>query len=159
VQHFLGGIGQLSGKFQENIIAKNTWGDGLYFVFSDVDLAGKFALDLADFVAETKWEEKGFRSGLNLRIGLHAGPVYEFDDPIPGSRTYSGTHVSRAARIEPITPRGSGLCERIIRGPRRRASRGRLYLRLRRPNPNGERLWHIADVSRAPRGRVRACHC
>lgn len=106
VQHFLGGIAQLSGKFQENIIAKNTWGDGLYFVFSDVDLAGKFALDLADLVASTKWEEKGLRSGLNLRIALHAGPVYEFDDPITGSRTYSGTHVSRAARIEPITPPG-----------------------------------------------------
>ena len=75
-------------------------------MFSDVDLAGKFALDLADFVAATKWEEKGLRSGLNLRIGLHAGPVYEFDDPITGSRTYSGTHVSRAARIEPITPPG-----------------------------------------------------
>jgi class 3 adenylate cyclase len=37
---------------------------------------------------------------------LHAGPAYEFDDPITGNRTYSGTHVSRAARIEPITPRG-----------------------------------------------------
>ena len=106
VQHFLGGIKQLSTKFQKNIIAKNTWGDGLYFVFSDVDLAGKFALDLADFAAGTKWREKGFRSSLNLRIGLHAGPVYEFDDPITGSRTYSGTHVSRAARIEPITPAG-----------------------------------------------------
>jgi class 3 adenylate cyclase/tetratricopeptide (TPR) repeat protein len=106
VQHFLGGIAQLSSTFGENIIAKNTWGDGLYFVFSDVDLAGKFALDLGDFVAATKWEEKGFRSGLSLRIGLHAGPVYEFDDPITGSRTYSGTHVSRAARIEPITPPG-----------------------------------------------------
>ncbi len=43
---------------------------------------------------------------LSLRIALHAGPVYEFDDPITGSRTYGGTHVSRAARIEPITPAG-----------------------------------------------------
>lgn len=106
VQHFLGAIAKLSEKFRETIIAKNTWGDGLYFVFSDVDLAGKFALQLADLVATTKWEEKGLRAGLNLRIGLHAGPVYEFDDPITGMRSYSGTHVSRAARIEPITPPG-----------------------------------------------------
>jgi class 3 adenylate cyclase len=106
VQHFLGTIANLSEKFRETMIAKNTWGDGLYFVFSDVDLAGKFALDLADLVASTKWEEKGLPAGLNLRIALHAGPVYEFDDPITGSRTYSGTHVSRAARIEPITPPG-----------------------------------------------------
>ncbi len=106
VQHFLGAIAELSGKFGEAIIAKNTWGDGLYFVFSDVDLAGKFALELANLVATTKWEERGLRAGLSLRIGLHAGPVYEFDDPITGNRTFSGTHVSRAARIEPITPAG-----------------------------------------------------
>ncbi len=28
------------------------------------------------------------------------GPVYEFNDPITGNRSYGGTHVSRAARIE-----------------------------------------------------------
>lgn len=106
VQHFLGAIGQLSETFSESIMAKNTWGDGLYFVFSDVDLAGRFALQLADLVATTKWAEKGLPADLSLRIALHAGPVYEFDDPITGSRTYGGTHVSRAARIEPITPAG-----------------------------------------------------
>ncbi len=106
VQHFLGGIAALTEKFREKIIAKNTWGDGLYFVFSDVDFAGKFALELADSIVATRWEEKGLRAGLNLRIALHAGPVYEFDDPITGNRSYSGTHVSRAARIEPITPPG-----------------------------------------------------
>jgi hypothetical protein len=41
---------------------------------------------------------------LNLWIALHAGPVYEFNDPVTGSRSYGGTHVSRAARIEPIIP-------------------------------------------------------
>ena len=106
VQHFLGAIAQMSKKSQDAIIAKNTWGDGLYFVFSDVDVAGDFALELAELVATTRWEEKGLQQGLNLRIGLHAGPVYEFDDPITGNRNYSGTHVSRAARIEPITPPG-----------------------------------------------------
>jgi class 3 adenylate cyclase/tetratricopeptide (TPR) repeat protein len=106
VQDFLGAIAQLLRKLRAGVIAKNTWGDGLYFVFSDVDLAGEFALELADLVATTRWDQKGLRSGLNLRIALHAGPVYEFDDPITGNRSYSGTHVSRAARIEPITPPG-----------------------------------------------------
>lgn len=106
VEHFLGAIARLSKKFEKGIIARNTWGDGLYFVFADVDVAGKFALELADLIATTSWEEKELPRGLNLRIGLHAGPVYEFDDPITGTRTYSGTHVSRAARIEPITPAG-----------------------------------------------------
>jgi class 3 adenylate cyclase len=43
---------------------------------------------------------------MNLRIALHAGPVYEFDDPITSNRNYGGTQVSRAARIEPIAPPG-----------------------------------------------------
>ncbi len=55
-------------------------------------------------VTTQNWEEKGLPRGLNLRIALHAGPVYEFDDPITGNRSYGGTHVSRAARIEPIAP-------------------------------------------------------
>jgi len=104
VQHFLGAIAQLSNRFADSIIAKNTWGDGLYFVFSDVDLAGNFALQLADLVTKQNWEEKGLPRGLNLRIALHAGPVYEFNDPVTGNPSYSGTHVSRAARIEPIAP-------------------------------------------------------
>ena len=106
VQHFFGAIAQLMEKCSKSIIAKNTWGDGLYFVFSEIGLAGKFALALADTVARTDWPKKGLRAELNLRIALHAGPVYEFDDPITGRRNYSGTHVSRAARIEPITPPG-----------------------------------------------------
>jgi len=52
VQNFLGAIADLSGEFAESIMAKNTWGDGLYFVFSDVDLAGNFALQLADMVTK-----------------------------------------------------------------------------------------------------------
>jgi class 3 adenylate cyclase len=106
VEHFLGAIADLGKKFEHAILTRNTWGDGLYFVFSSVNAAGEFGLQLARLVADTDWTNKGLGSGLNLRIGLHAGPVYEFDDPITGSRTYSGTHVSRAARIEPITPPG-----------------------------------------------------
>jgi class 3 adenylate cyclase len=106
VEHFFGAIARLTKKFSKSIIAKNTWGDGLYFVFDDVDLAGEFALQLADLAGKTNWADKGLRTELNLRIALHAGPVYEFDDPITSRRTYSGTHVSRAARIEPITPPG-----------------------------------------------------
>jgi class 3 adenylate cyclase/tetratricopeptide (TPR) repeat protein len=104
--HFLGAIADLTKTFSKSIIAKNTWGDGLYFVFSDVHMAGNFALQLADLVAKTEWEKKGLRPELNLRIALHAGPVYEFHDPITKRISFSGTHVSRAARIEPITPPG-----------------------------------------------------
>jgi class 3 adenylate cyclase len=104
VQHFLGAIARKISKRPSEIVAKNTWGDGLYLVFSNVEVAGDFALDLCDLVTTTRWERHGLPSGLSLRIALHAGPVYEFTDPVTEKRSYSGTHVSRAARIEPITP-------------------------------------------------------
>ena len=58
IENFLGAIARVSEKFKSKIITKNTWGDGLYFVFSDVDIGGTFALELAELVAETRWEEK-----------------------------------------------------------------------------------------------------
>jgi class 3 adenylate cyclase len=106
VEHFLGAIAKLTKEFRYSTLEKNTWGDGLYLIFSSVENAGSFALDLAGLVANTDWAKYSLPAGLNLRIALHAGPVYEFDDPITGERCYGGTHVSRAARIEPITPAG-----------------------------------------------------
>ncbi|MFB2970886.1 TRAFs-binding domain-containing protein [Aerosakkonema sp. BLCC-F183] len=106
VQHFLGGVAEMSAQSAYGPIAKNTWGDALYFVFSNVRDAGLFALDLCDFVQSTNWTEKGLPEGLNLRIALHAGPVYRHIDPITGKINYIGTHVSHTARIEPITPPG-----------------------------------------------------
>jgi len=44
--------------------------------------------------------------GLQLRIALHAGPVFCCRDPVTGYISYIGAHVSQAARIEPITPSG-----------------------------------------------------
>ncbi|MEY2479745.1 MAG: hypothetical protein QOI04_672 [Verrucomicrobiota bacterium] len=106
VRHFLGGIGKLVAKTARAVVEKNTWGDGIYLVFSDVEAAGRLALDICDFVTTVQWEGHGLPKALNLRIGLHAGPVYEFTDPITRRTSHSGTHVSRAARIEPITPAG-----------------------------------------------------
>jgi class 3 adenylate cyclase len=41
-----------------------------------------------------------------VRIGLHTGPVFEAHDAIIGRNNYFGSHVSRAARIEPVTAPG-----------------------------------------------------
>lgn len=106
VGKFLGAIGELVTQAGDEIVEKNTWGDGIYLVFANVAAAGQLALDLCDLVTSTDWEESGLPESLNLRIALHAGPVYEFTDPITEKRGYGGTHVSRTARIEPVTPAG-----------------------------------------------------
>ncbi len=106
-RHFLGMIANLTRKSPRAILAKNTWGDGLYLVFSDVQAAGEFALQLCELAATARWHDLGLPAGLALRVGLHAGPVHRLNDPVTGRRSYCGTHVNRAARIEPITPPGS----------------------------------------------------
>jgi class 3 adenylate cyclase len=103
VQHFLGLAGELAAKSAHRPLTKNTWGDGLYFAFSNVRGAGQFALDLRDVVRNTDWSKHGLPL-LNLRIGLHAGPVSSCRDPATQQTTYVGANVNRAARIEPITP-------------------------------------------------------
>lgn len=88
-------------------VAKNTWGDGLYFVFASARDAGRFALALCERVNGTDWAAHGLPALLSLRVALHAGPVFAYRNPVTGQEPdYSGTHVSRAARIEPITPPG-----------------------------------------------------
>ena len=94
----------LDGKV--DIETMNTWGDALYLVFSTVEDAGRTALRVTEFVTSTDWEELGFHEQLNLRVGLHVGPVYRTTDPITQLPTHTGAHVSRAARIEPIAPPG-----------------------------------------------------
>ena len=106
LNHFLGTIAELLRRTSYQPVMRNTWGDGLFMVFRSVQEAGGFALELCDLINQTKWEEKSLPAELNLRIALHAGPVFECIDPISEKQNFFGSHVSRAARIEPITPPG-----------------------------------------------------
>ena len=106
LNHFLGTIAQLLKRTAYQPVMKNTWGDGLFMVFRDIEAAGGFALELCEAINQTNWEEKSLPADLNLRMALHAGPVFDCIDPITEKQNFFGTHVSRAARIEPITPPG-----------------------------------------------------
>jgi len=106
VQHFLGAIATELTHLPSPPLLTNTWGDGLYLVLRNVRDAGAFALRLSEAIRSTDWLSKGFRTALGLRIGLHAGPAYACLDPVTRRPNYIGMHVSRAARIEPITPPG-----------------------------------------------------
>ncbi|MFZ3216645.1 MAG: RyR domain-containing protein [Candidatus Acidiferrales bacterium] len=107
VRHFWGLVREILASSSQTPLNCNTWGDALYFVFSKVRDAGKFALELLDRVSKIDWPSKGLPADLTLRIGIHAAPAYACIDPITARRTFVGTQVSRAARIEPITPPGA----------------------------------------------------
>jgi class 3 adenylate cyclase len=105
VAHCLGLVGKLVADSPHKPAMKNTWGDGLYMVFANMRDAGRFALELCARVREMNWSEKGLPQ-MKIRIGMHAGPVFCCTDPVTKRTTYIGAHVSRAARIEPVTPGG-----------------------------------------------------
>ena len=42
-----------------------------------------------------------------MRISLHHGPIFEHFDAVQGARTFYGTEVTLAARIEPRVPVGA----------------------------------------------------
>ena len=107
VEHFLGAIARVLERQREAALTRNTWGDGLYFSFATPRAAGIFALDLCEAIRGVDWTAHGLPATLSLRVALHCGPAHEVTDPIIRQRNFTGAHVSRAARIEPITPPGS----------------------------------------------------
>ncbi len=106
VEYFMGAINKLVAESPERPLLTNTWGDALYSVFASVQDGGNFALKLRDLVVDTDWQAKGLPKEVNLRISLHAGPVYCYKKPLFKELAYAGSHIVRAARIEPITPPG-----------------------------------------------------
>lgn len=83
-----------------------TAGDGMYMVFDDPGTAAHYALGLSELINKQDWASKGLPADLNVRIGLHCGPIFVGRDPITDQPLYTGNHTSRTARIEPITPPG-----------------------------------------------------
>jgi class 3 adenylate cyclase len=104
VDVYLGAVGRLADEYEP--LFANTWGDGLVFLFDTVDQGGRFALDLADRVQTIRTSHPSERPLPGLRLAVHAGPALERIDPVTHRPTFFGTHLTKAARIEPITPPG-----------------------------------------------------
>ncbi len=84
----------------------NTWGDAIFAVMDEAMSMIDYALKLRDVVCNTDWTQHGLLDKLNIRIALHAGPVFQNTDPITGKPNFYGSHVNRAARMEPVTVPG-----------------------------------------------------
>jgi class 3 adenylate cyclase/tetratricopeptide (TPR) repeat protein len=114
VRYFLGAVADVLAKQADPPLTRNTWGDGLYFCFASPRAAGLFALDLCDAIGAIRWADFGLPSQLSLRVALHCGPAHEVMDPVIRQRSYTGAQVSRAARIEPVTPAGTVYCSQTF---------------------------------------------
>ena len=118
---FLERVSQLLASSKYAPLSINTWGDAVYAVFDFAHDAGCFALELTKMIkeGEDNWKSRGLyyeetsasdgkkiQIPLNIRIGLHSGPVFMHYNPVLRQLGFTGAHVSRAARIEPVTRAG-----------------------------------------------------
>jgi class 3 adenylate cyclase len=102
----MGAFAAVLDEFDDQLLYRNTWGDALYVVFTEVGDAADCAARLQEILATLPLAQLQLPEGLSLRIGMHYGPVYEDRDQVLRETVCYGTEVSRAARIEPITPPG-----------------------------------------------------
>jgi tetratricopeptide (TPR) repeat protein len=105
-ERVLGKVAEVIRRHREHVRWRNTWGDGLNVMLTDAVAAAAFALDLQDAMAAIDLESQDLPRHLALRLGGHVGPVFPVYDPVLEAEAFTGTHVNRTARIEPVTPPG-----------------------------------------------------
>lgn len=103
----LGAFAGILDDYADAVQHRNTWGDALYVVVTDAPTAAACALELQAAMARLDLEAEGLPSHLALRLGAHLGPVFPTHDPVLDELAFMGSHVSRTARIEPVTPPGA----------------------------------------------------
>jgi class 3 adenylate cyclase len=103
----LGAIAEVLTRHRKHVLQRNTWGDAVYVVLTNVDAAAACALDLQAAMTGIDLEAEGLPQHLALRLGAHVGPVFTARDPVLDQTVFMGSHVSRTARIEPVTPPGA----------------------------------------------------
>lgn len=114
VDRVLGGMATaLNAVPKADRLFSNTWGDGIFAVFTTASAAADFAQNLQaemkslrDEMTADGYEGPTLPAELKIRLGMHYGVVFEKKDPVTGTTNYFGEAVARAARIEPITKEG-----------------------------------------------------
>ncbi len=106
VDEIMGRFATVLDGFGDRVLYRNTWGDAVYIVLPDASTAATCAMDLQAAMNGFDFDAAGLSSDLALRLGGHIGPVFEGRDPVLKSPAFFGAHVSRTARIEPVTPPG-----------------------------------------------------
>jgi tetratricopeptide (TPR) repeat protein len=106
-EHVLGTFASVLERHRDAVCFRNTWGDGLYVVLRDAVSAAACAADLQEAMAGAALERHALPGHLALRLGAHVGPVFPVLDPVIGTSAFMGSHISRTARIEPVTPPGT----------------------------------------------------
>jgi adenylate cyclase len=100
-------VAEVLDEHEGDVACRNSWGDALYAVTESAPVAAEIALELQARLARFDYASLGLDGSGGMRIGAHYGSAYRTIDHITGRTTFYGTEVSRAARIEPVTPPGA----------------------------------------------------
>ena len=106
LEQVMGRIAAVLATKADEILFRNTWGDAVFVIVSTPTIAAELALELSECLVAPGLEEFMSPTEPGMRIGLHHGPVMQAFDPVTGRPGYFGSEVTRAARLEPVTPAG-----------------------------------------------------
>lgn len=99
-------LSELKARYAAHLELVESWGDAIYSIMGAALPMVDYAFDLLDGIERVNAAAPPAVAGLSLRLALHAGPVYQGTNPLTGRPIVYGSHVSRAARMEPISPPG-----------------------------------------------------
>jgi hypothetical protein len=103
----MGRIAKVLDRRGEAVLTRNSWGDAVFAVITTPEQAAEIALEIQSELNPNLLQEIGLPSDDGMRISLHHGPIFEHFDAVQGARTFYGTEVTVAARIEPRVPVGA----------------------------------------------------
>ena len=100
-------VAEVMDEHLEGRLYDNSWGDAIIAIFDRVSLAAHFSIDLQRRLAAVPFAELGMPATLQPRIAGDFGHTWQGFDFVKKEITYYGLHVTRAARLEPVTPPGA----------------------------------------------------
>ena len=103
----MGRIATVLDRHAGDVLTRNSWGDAIYAVITSPARAAEIALEIQSELSAELLQSIGLPAEGGMRISLHHGPIFEHFDAVQGARTFYGTEVTVAARIEPRVPVGA----------------------------------------------------
>jgi adenylate cyclase len=106
VDSVMGPLARALEPFEDSIVVRNTWGDGLFLVLDGLVVGAQCALAIQEALGEIDLVAAGLPGDMSLRLAGHVAPVLDVYDPLLKGPTVMGRELTRAARVEPRTPTG-----------------------------------------------------
>jgi len=100
-------VAEVMAAHEEGRLYDNSWGDAIIAIFDSAPLAAHFSLDLQDRLAAVPFAALGLPATLRPRVAGDFGKTWQGYDFVRKELTFYGLHVTRAARLEPVTPPGA----------------------------------------------------